>query len=116
MSRAYGYVSAGSANQDSQVVRPSKCVLRGLTLFNTTAAARHVRLYDQAAAPTSSSTPALRFLVPAGGGVVLNLSSSAVDPGVGFEAGLGHRITTGAADNDTGAASANEVFVNLLVG
>jgi hypothetical protein len=116
VSRPYSYISAGSSNQDSQLVRSSKTALRAVALFNTAASLRYVKLYDKAAAPVSTDTPVLRFAVPAAGVSVLNLSVSHMDSGVGFESGLGFRITTGAADNDTGAASANDVLLNLAIG
>jgi hypothetical protein len=68
----------------------------------------YARLYNDTAANTDETdTPIGRFLVPTGGGFMLP-----VPVGAEFSAGITLRITTGAADTDTGALSANEVFVS----
>jgi len=85
----------------------------GWAITNTNAAARHVKLYNKATAPTvGSDTPVITLVVPgntAGAGMVANF-----DKGIAFGTGIGYGITTGVADNDTGAPAANEVVVNLL--
>ncbi len=46
--------------------------------------------------------------MPAGGGISIPASQ-----GIAFDTGIMFRITTGIADNDTGAATANDVLVNV---
>lgn len=105
----YGYRSAGSANQDSQVVKAGATTLFGFALQNTHATAtRYVKFYDKATGPTSGDTPGPVYaLAPGGGGITRQPISQL------FNNGLAFRITTGVADADTGAASAGDVLVNL---
>jgi hypothetical protein len=105
--RPYSYIAAASANQDAQVVKAAAGQVYGLSLFNTSAAARYVKFYNKATAPTSADTPVLRAYLPAGGGAVVP-----IDIGVAFDAGISFRITTGYADNDANAATAGDVLVN----
>ena len=74
---------------------------------NTGNANRYVKLYNKASAPSSSDTPVKRLFVPAGGGVTVPASQ-----GIAFDTGIAFRITTGVADNDANAATANDVLVN----
>lgn len=110
-STPYSYLAAASANQDSQVVKASAATLNFVQLGNTTASVRYVKVYDKATSPTSADTPVQRWVVPgstAGGG---NNPNSFV--GMKFTAGLAFRITTGVADSDATAATANDVVVNF---
>ncbi len=104
----YSTISSGAANQDSYVVKASAGQLYGYALFNTTASARFVKLYNKATAPTSADTPVLRIYVPPLGGA--NVPMGGV--GAAFSLGLALRITTGAGDSDTGSCSANDVLAN----
>ena len=81
----------------------------GWHLVNNAVGARYVKLYDKATAPTSADTPKLTVLVPANGAA--NLLAVC---GIDFTAGIGVRVTTGVADNDTGAPTTNDVIVNLF--
>jgi hypothetical protein len=92
-----------------QVIKASTGQLGGWYLFNNAAAARFVKLYNQATAPDQTATPLLTIQLPAGGGA--NLLAVA---GIDFTTGISARATTGVADNDTGAPSANDVIVNIL--
>lgn len=108
----YSYISAGTSNQDSQVAKNGAGQLYALYLTNINAAVRYVKIYDKATGPTSSDTPVLRLAVPgnaagAGGAVP-------IPPGCVFANGISIRITTGSADNDTGAAATGDVLVNLF--
>jgi hypothetical protein len=101
-------VSAATTNATS--VKGSAGQVYGWYLSNVNAAARYVKLYNKATAPTvGSDTPVLTLMVPSGGG-----SNAFVPQGVAFSTGIAFAITTGAADSDTGAVAANEIVVNLL--
>jgi hypothetical protein len=73
----------------------------------------YARLYNDTAANTDQTdTPIQRFVVPTqgngnGAGFVLPINIGQV-----YSTAITIRITTGAADTDTGALSANEVFVS----
>lgn len=79
-----------------------------LAITNLDATNVYARLYNLTAANADESdTPIQRFLVPTGSGFVLPIPVGAV-----YSTAITLRVTTGAADNDTGALAANEVFVS----
>jgi hypothetical protein len=81
----------------------------GWYFSNVATSVRFIKLYDKATAPTSSDTPKLTIPLPATSAA--NVLAAA---GIDFTAGIGIRVTTGVADGDTGAPTANDVTVNLL--
>lgn len=105
-----GYIAAGSANQDAHNVASYPCSLFGLAFTNVNVSSvRYVKLYNKVS-PTSSDTPIARFpLAAAGGGI-----SMVFPGGAAFSVAMSLRITTGAADNDTGTAAAAEVMTNIF--
>lgn len=102
------YISSGAANQDAHNFALAPTILSALAIQNTHATAmRYAKLYNKLD-PTSADTPVLRYaLAPAGGGITRQQLSEL------FSVALSVRITTGPLDNDTGAASAGDVFANL---
>lgn len=103
-------ISAASTNATS--VKASAGQLYNVQAFNTNAAARFLKIYNKASAPTvGTDTPVAVYLLPgasAGAGCVIEISN-----GLALGSGLAFAITTGIADSDTGAVGANEVVVNL---
>jgi hypothetical protein len=92
-----------------QVIKNAPGEVGGWYLANNAAAVRYVKLYDQATAPDQTATPKLTIAIPA------NSAANVLAPaGVDFTAGISARATTGVADNDTGAPSANDVIVNIF--
>ena len=73
------------------------------------ASVRYVKLYDKATAPTSADTPKCTIPLPASSAA--NIIAPA---GIDFTAGIGIRVTSGVADNDTTAPTANDVVVNIF--
>jgi hypothetical protein len=106
---SYSVNSSGAANQDAAAIKASAGQLYGWSIQNTTSSARYVKFYNLASGATSASTPALRLYLPPTGGNNMTLNS-----GIVFGTGISVRITTGAADNDTGACSANDVLLNAI--
>ena len=104
-------ISAASTNATS--VKGSAGQVYGIYAHNINAAARYLKLYNKASAPTvGSDTPLLTLPIPgnaAGAGFVL---AQAI--GIEFATGIALALTTGVADADTGAVAANEITVNLL--
>lgn len=85
--------------------------LAGYYLFNTASAIRYVKLYDKSTAPTvGTDTPVMTIPLPAQSGA--NIYDR--DGVLLFEHGIGIGATTGVADNDTGAPSANQIIANLF--
>lgn len=101
-------VSAASTNATS--VKASAGTLYALLVVNLNAAVRYLKLYNKASAPTvGTDTPVATIPIPAsttGAGVMVPLG-----PGADFATGIALATTTGAADSDTGAVAANEIFV-----
>jgi hypothetical protein len=100
-----------TADTNSNNVKGSRGVVIGATATNTNAAARYLKFYNKATAPTcGTDTPVLRFLIPpSNGGHSPNLFAIPMP----FPLGIGYCITTGATDADTGAVAANEVILDL---
>ena len=109
----YKYIAAGAANQDSILVSAGTRFLYGIAAFCTQSSIRYLKIYDKATAPTSADTPILTLLIPGnstGSGFIV----PGVLPGMAITNGIGFRLTTGLADNDTGAVTANDCVINLL--
>ena len=101
-----------SADINAQTVKASKAVLYAFQFFNTTAAAKYVKLYNKASAPAPATDTALivrRLMIPANG-----ILSFHAEEGLGaFTSGLSYVITGAAADADTTAIAAGDVLVNI---
>lgn len=106
----YKLVSTASTNATS--VKGSAGIVYAIAAFNINAAARFLKLYNKATAPTvGTDTPVHTFLIPGsttGAGFVLP-----VPGGITFNLGIALALTTGMADSDTGAVGAADVVVNL---
>jgi hypothetical protein len=105
----YSLISANTANATS--VKASAGMVYQITASNTNAAVRYLKLYDKATAPAETDTPVCRIALPGattGGMVVANFTH-----GLAFANGIGLRLTTGVADNNTDVVAADEILVNL---
>lgn len=92
-----------------QVVKAYKGQVFDIHICNQAASARYVKFYDKATAPTASDTPIRTYSIPASTTISLAVTTA----GFEFLSGISLRGTTGIADNDTGAPSANDIVVNL---
>lgn len=103
-------VSAATTNATS--VKASAGQLYEIFVSNVNAAARYLKLYDKASAPTvGSDTPVWTVIIPgntAGGG-----TAKSIPKGLAFTAGIAFALTTEATDAGTTAVAANEIVVNL---
>jgi hypothetical protein len=104
-------ISAATTNATS--VKASGGQVYGWSISNVNAAARFVKLYDKASAPTvGTDVPVMTILVPgatAGGQAIYSAPA-----GIAFPTGIALAITTGVGNADTGAVAANEIVVNLF--
>jgi hypothetical protein len=82
--------------------------LTGYVISNGNAAARFLKIYDKATAATQADTPVMTVTVPATSALALSGIT------IPFVNGISIRATTGIADADTGAPSANDVVANIL--
>lgn len=101
-------VSAASTNATS--VKASAGQVYGIVVNNQNAAVRYLKLYNKASSPTvGTDTPVKTIAIQPG------QTLSVPVPAVGwvFSTGIAFALTTGVADSDTGAVSANEHVVNI---
>jgi hypothetical protein len=107
----YKLISLASTN--ANIVKASKGNLSSIIAIGLTSDVRYLKLYDKATAPTvGTDVPVLTIPIPAntqGAGLAISLKDS-----VEFDLGIGIAITSGSADNDTGAIGAGDVIVNLI--
>ena len=98
--------SAATTNATS--VKASAGTVYSITVSNTAASPRYVKLYNKASAPTvGTDVPVLTIPVPAGGAVNIPFGAT----GHRFATGIALAITANAADSDTTAVGASEVKV-----
>lgn len=82
----------------------------GWFLYNNTASAKFVHVYNSSSTPTAGSgTPAFTIGVPANGGTNVEFGK-----GVAMGAGIGYTITGAITDTDTTSVGADEVHGFLL--
>lgn len=107
----YKLISAASTNATS--VKASVATLYGIQVYNTNAAARYLKLYNKASAPTVGTDTPVKVITIPGSTIGAGSNVSIPSVGVAFGTGLAFALTTGAADSDTGAVAANEIITNL---
>jgi len=101
-------LAAASTNATS--VKASAGQVGGWYLFNAATATRYLKLYNKASAPTvGTDTPFMTIPIPPGAAANVELAQ-----GIALGTGIAFALTTGVADSDTGALTANDVVVNLL--
>lgn len=102
-------VSAASTN--GTVVKASAGTLYALVVMNLNAAVRYLKVYNSTSVTVGTTTPTWTFPIPAsttGAGFAVPIPAC----GIAFGTGICLGITTGVADNDTGAVAANEIIAN----
>lgn len=96
------------ATTNATVVKSSAGTLYNVSASNINAAARYLKLYNKATAPTvGTDVPVLTLLLPAGATIDHDFGLV----GHRFTAGIALALTTGIADSDTGAVAASEIKV-----
>ena len=118
MAGAQGYATYRNLNLGATgaLVAVGPRVIGGWWIYNNAAAARYVKLYNKAVAPTvGTDVPLITLGVPASSAANLMIpNSGGGQQGIGgFDSGIGIGATTGVADADTGAPSANDIVLNL---
>jgi hypothetical protein len=94
-----------AASTNGTVVKGSAGTVYSVAVSNINAAIRYLKLYNSTTVTVGTTTPAITIPIPAGGIVNLNLGAI----GQRFATGICIGMTTGAADNDTGAVAAGEI-------
>lgn len=74
--------------------------------FNNAAAGRYLKIYNGAGVPTvGTDVPTHTIYLPAKAAFALDWPT-----GFFFSTGIGYALTTGSADNDTGAVAAGDIL------
>lgn len=107
----YKLVSAATTNATS--VKASAGQVYMITASNVNAAARYLKLYNKASAPTvGTDVPVHTFIIPGNtAGAGTNIPVPTV--GIAFSTGIAFALTTEATDAGTTAVAASEIVVNL---
>lgn len=102
-------------DETEEEVKGSAGTLYSIDAMNMTASVLYLKIYDNTAAGTTvgTTTPVLTYVLPTNGdtngcGMVKNIPQ-----GLAFATGITVAVTTGLADNNTGAPAANAAIVNL---
>ena len=94
----------------SAVIKGSPGRLIGLSLYNTTASIRYLRLFNKASAPTlGTDVPVMIVAVGATSAANLFLTSA----GRSFSLGIGYAVTTDAPLLAATVAATNDVLVSI---
>lgn len=94
-----------AATINATVVKASQANLLGLHLYNNTASAKFLKLYNKATAPAvASDTPVMTIPIPPN-----NFVSLTHDIGINFAAGLAYVITGAIGDTDATATAVDDV-------
>lgn len=103
----YEVVAAATNNAASIKATPGK--VHGWYCYNASAAARYVKLYNKASAPSpGSDTPKWVIALPAGA------AANVLDArGLDFPTGIGIAIVQGIANNDNTAVAASDVVASI---
>jgi hypothetical protein len=108
---AYKLVSAATTNATS--VKASAGTLYMVTASNVNAAARYLKLYNKASAPTvGTDTPVFTFIIPgntAGAGTNIPIPNV----GINFATGIAFALTTEATDAGSTGVALSEIVINL---
>jgi len=97
-----------AATTNARTIKASAGTVYSVKASNANAAARYLKLYNTATAPTVGTTvPVLTIPIPATGFADVEFGSM----GHRFATGISMALTTGMADSDTAAVAANEIKV-----
>ena len=97
-------------DESEEEVKATAGNVYGYYFFNASASIRYLKFYNATAASTTvgTTTPVMTLPLPAGGAGHISLPVP-----VAFSTAITIAATTGLADNDTGAPSANDVVLNV---
>ena len=95
---------SAAASTNSTLVKSSAGRITAIQGYNAAATLRYLKLYNKATAPTvGTDVPVKTLPLPP-------QAAFAYDAGHYFATGIGFGLTTGVADNDTGALTAGDVL------
>lgn len=98
-------------DESEEEVKATAGQLFGWYLYNAAASMRYLKFYNATAANTTVGTTAPVLTIPVAAGAAANVEFS---NGIAFGTAISAAVTTGLADNDTGAPAANDFIINIL--
>jgi hypothetical protein len=102
---------ASAASDNATQIHATFHQLRQVVGYNARTSAVYLKVYDKNGVPASTDTPIITLYLPASSAFEITFHD-----GVRFSAGMGYRLTTGGADNDTSAIAANDILaLNFIV-
>lgn len=108
------YLSAATTN--ATAVKTTPCKLGFLAVSNVNAAARYLKVFNKASAPTvGTDTPVLNICIPGGGAAGAFTNVPIPLGGLNFSLGLSFALSTGSPLLDNNAVAANEIAINIGV-
>jgi hypothetical protein len=98
-------------DETEEDIKTSAGQLYGYYFYNAAASARYLKFYNATAANVTvgTTTPVLTIPVPA-----TTAGHVSFEHGIAFGTAISAAVTTGLADNDTGAPSANDFILNAF--
>lgn len=93
----------------STAIKATNGNLYGWHLYNNAAATRYFKFYNIATATIGTTTPFLTISIPAGAGANVEFSM-----GITFSTAISMACTTGVADADAAAPTANDCVANIF--
>jgi hypothetical protein len=98
-------------DETEEEVKGTAGQLFGWYLYNAAASVRYLKFYNATAANVTVGTTTPVLTIPVAAGAAANVEFS---NGIAFGTAISAAVTTGLADNDTGAPGANEFIINIL--
>jgi len=105
-------ILSAAATTNATSAKASAGYLHQVSGYNASVSARYIKFYNKASAPTvGTDTPVLTYYVPGSSAFVFDV------PALYFSTGIAYALTTGSADNDTGALTAADILgLNVIYG
>lgn len=102
-------IVSAAASTNATVAVAHNGTLKRIIGYNAASSARYFKAYDSASSPTvGTDTPVLTIYLPPATGFEIPIDRY-------FSDGICYALTTGSADNDTGALTAGDVLgLNVL--
>lgn len=97
-------ILSAAASTNATSAKASAGSVHGISGYNAAAAGRYLKFYDKASAPTvGTDTPRKTVYLPATTAFAISMRDY-------YATGIAYALTTGVADNDTGALTAADIL------
>ena len=110
-SGGYSIFRSIDLDESEEEVKATAGQVFGWYIYNAAASARYLKFYNATTANTTVGTTTPVLTIPVAAGAAANVEFA---NGIAFGTAITAAVTTGLADNDTGAPGANEFIANIL--